>query len=519
VGANDSGVSAADAASASDAAAGSTGTTDAAGTPDQCVPGTTRASLENACTTSDCVPFAGVVPTCDGGPCPLPAPAANASDAGIQDASLGTDTGADATTEIDSATNQGSSDSSTEAAVGGGDSGASNPCSALQSNPANIIFITGSTALASFIGEVSKVLATEPTSPITVVYQGSGSCIGVRAAIDAANNPLSPTNGAATYYDATGAQQTCSLDPDGGEVADIGASDVFYSTCYLGQPNTPALPTTVSENLGPVQIMNFAVPQASTQRSISLAAAYVVFGFGGQTHQVPPWTDPQQLQIRSSASGTQAMIAAAIGVPPAAWKGVSNKSSALVGSALVSAGQSGDQATIDSALGILASDYLIQNSQTLSGLAVQDFNTSCGYYPNSTATARDAANVRDGHYPLWGPSHFYARVDPVKQLPLKAGVSQFIDGLSGVTQLPGLDLVGEYAAKGLVPSCAMHAKRSSDGGDYSPFTASVTCNCYFDLIATGNTSCKPCSTSGDCPSSAPNCNKFGPAPQQGYCDL
>ena len=127
----------------------------------------------------------------------------------------------------------------------------------------------------------------------------------------------------------------------------------------------------------------------------------------------------------------------------------------------------------------------------LRGLAVQDEST-CGYYPNSTAFARDNANARDGHYPLWGPSHFYARIDPATNLPLKPGVSQFIDGLNGVTPLPGLDLVAEYAAKGLVPECAMHVTRTNDGGDYTTFKAPSTCNCYFDLHATGATGCQTC---------------------------
>jgi hypothetical protein len=226
-----------------------------------------------------------------------------------------------------------------------------------------------------------------------------------------------------------------------------------------------------------------------------------------------------QLQIRSVESGTQSMIGAAIGVPPAQWRGISHQTSGEVGNALVAAGQSGDQAIVDSALGILASDYLVQNSQTLRGLAVEDENTSCGYHPSSTATARDNANARDGHYPLWGPSHFYTRVNGQTGVPLKPGAIKFIDGLSGVTPLPGLDLIAEYASKGLVPLCAMHVSRTNDGGDYQPYKPPITCNCYFDLIATGSNSCKPCSTNGDCPTNAPNCNKFGPAPQQGYCDL
>lgn len=473
-----------------------------------CVPGTDRRTLERACTNAECVPYASVLPVCDGGLCPLPVDVA-ATDAG-DEASPEADAG-DA-----SAGNAGAGDSgTTDSADAGGDAGLAPSCSHVVANPSAIVYVTGSTALASFIGEVSSALSAQ----VTIVYQQSGSCVGVRSAIDPTNNQLSSANGAASYYTQDGVQHTCTLDPADGLTADIGASDVFYSTCYIGQATTPTLPAEVGENFGPVQVMNFAVPQASPQQSVSLAAAYYIFGFGGMTYPIAPWTDPTQLQIRSANSGTQALIAAAIGVPPAQWKGVGHSTSQQVGDALIAAGQTGNSQVAASALGILASDYLLQNTQVLSGLAVQDENTTCSYYPNTTAFARDNANVRDGHYPLWGPSHFYASVDPSTNLPRKGGVAKFIDGLNGVTPVAGLDLVAEYASKGLVPQCAMHVTRSSDGGDYAPFKPTVTCNCYFDLHATGATECRSCNANSDCPASAPNCNKFGPQPQQGYCDL
>jgi len=479
--------------------------------PDACVSGTDRPTLERACTSSVCVPFPALVPTCEGGLCPLPMIAPAAADAGAavptppQDAQAG-----------DGASEAGSDAAAVQAGPDASPQGGALPsCAEVGQSGTSPVYVTGSTALASFIGEVSSALSSQ----VTIVYQGSGSCVGVHSALDPADYPLSAANGAATYYAPGGQQKSCRFDAAEGLVADIGASDVFFSTCYLGLPLTPPIPASVAENFGPVQVMNFAVPQPSAQQSISLAAAYYVFGFGGQNYPVPPWTDPAQLQIRNANSGTQSLIGAAIGVPPAQWYGVNHSTSAQVGAALVAAGQSGNQHTIDSALGILASDYLLQNSQSLRGLAFQDSTDGCGYYPNSTAFAHDGINARDGHYPLWGPSHFYARVDPSTNLPLKQGVSQFIDGLNGLTALPGLDLVAEYSSKGLIPECAMHVTRTSDGGDYTPYKAPVTCNCYFELHATGSTSCPTCRTNSDCPARAPSCNKFGPQPQQGYCDL
>ena len=44
-----------------------------------------------------------------------------------------------------------------------------------------------------------------------------------------------------------------------------------------------------------------------------------------------------------------------------------------------------------------------------------------------------------------------------------------------------------------------------------PFTPEQSCGCRFEFLATGQTSCKSCATSNDCPTSAPKCS-FG------YCE-
>jgi hypothetical protein len=201
-----------------------TSTPDADASATACSPGQDRRSLENGCSNSACVPFSGTVPDCNGSLCPLPTPTALAD---------GGTTSGDA-----------------------GDAGIA--CTTVRPNPNDIVFVTGSTALKGFIQEVSKVLATQPQNPVTVVYQASGSCFGVKAAIDPGNNPLAQSAGTSTYYDGSGNAQTCVMDPTRGIAADIGASDVFYSTCFIGQMVTPALPQDITDNFGPVQVMNFA---------------------------------------------------------------------------------------------------------------------------------------------------------------------------------------------------------------------------------------------------------------------
>ena len=174
------------------------------------------------------------------------------------------------------------------------------------------------------------------------------------------------------------------------------------------------------------------------------------------------------------------------------------------------------QETANAALGILAADYIDTNNlrAQIRVLAFQDSDQRCAVFPDSSSTARDKLNVRDGHYPLWGPLHLLLRVDGQGK-PLNAAnrqaVTDIIGYLSGTKALPNqvqrLDL---YAQSGLVPECAMRVTRSKDGGNLFPFQPTSPCSCLFDYKATGSTSCAKCAVQGDCGS--------GETCSQGYCE-
>jgi hypothetical protein len=42
-------------------------------------------------------------------------------------------------------------------------------------------------------------------------------------------------------------------------------------------------------------------------------------------------------------------------------------------------------------------------------LAYQHYGQSCAFTPDSSVGSSDKRNVRDGHYELWAPFHFYTR--------------------------------------------------------------------------------------------------------------
>ena len=146
----------------------------------------------------------------------------------------------------------------------------------------NPVYVTGSSAVKPFLDAVAISLAKAATpSPSCTRAAFRGSCIGVKAVgLGAAN-----MTGTANWYDNTGALQTCDLsavNSGAGVPADIGASDVFADSCVNFDPNNHE---NIGDFYGPNQVMQFAVPAASNQTTISAEAAYLTYGLtdGGTT--------------------------------------------------------------------------------------------------------------------------------------------------------------------------------------------------------------------------------------------
>ena len=398
--------------------------------------------------------------------------------------------------------------------------------------PQPVIFATGSTAIQPYMARVAQVL--ESLSLETVVYLGAGSCFGVNAMLDPNQNELLTIGTTATYYDpaldtnGNVQQGTCVID-DPSRIADLGISDVFPTTCVPALASQGGLPNNLHDFFGPVQVMEMVVPASSGQKSISAEAAYMVWGYGGGSG-VTPWTDEAFLLQRNGSSGTQNMIAAAIDLNANEWHGVMNKGSGNVLGAItnvangkgIDGGPTTDPKAIDKTMGILASDVADNQRQYLKPLAFQDVGEACGWYPDSTVSSFDKRNVRDGHYPIWGPSHLVAYVD-VNGNATNAAVKTLIDAMNGrnATVLATLDVVQFYAKSHIVPTCAMHVQRAQDGHDYQPFSPATSCSCYYDLEATGQTDCTQCQHDSDCvgaPGGATTCVTAFGIPPAGYCE-
>jgi len=368
-----------------------------------------------------------------------------------------------------------------------------------------VIYITGSSAVKPIIAALGPILFASNTRPSTIVYRSQGSCNGVSATV--AGVPMAPAGSttSAIFWDpnsntlaagsTTAKEEKCVFtNPPTAIFADIGVSDVFAQTC--GQA-LQGLPQGIADFQGPIQSMTFAVPKGSKESSISAEAAYLLFGLA----KLPPWTDNLFIHRRNETSGTQQMIATAIGVDAKVWTGTNGGSSDGVFAAM-----SGvvDQATADKSIGILAADYSARPE--LKQLAYQHYGQRCGYRPD--VQPLDKRNTREGRYAIWGPLHLFTQVDAGSGLAKKQEARDIIAYLTGTEPPPlGVDLIRTEVGLHIVPPCAMKVQRKSEIGPMTPFKPARACGCAFDKEAVGTTSCKSCTTNAQC-TGTESCN-FG----------
>lgn len=362
----------------------------------------------------------------------------------------------------------------------------------------NLIYVTGSTNFPPLLKAVAPLLAAGSPA-YTVVFLPQTSCKGAASVYDPdpTKHVIKDISGNwAFYYGADGSQQYCLLGAAGAPV-DVGESDVYAATCgYAASPG-------IADYDGPIQAVTFVVPSQSTQQSISAEAAHLVFGAGGGGGKVAPWINPALYFVRSSGTGTIQLPSRAIGVPPTAWWGIDRLSADNLRASL----EGIDPTSAEQAIGVLSSDFADRARANLRVLMFQQAGQSCGYLPDSSPTSFDKANVRDGHYPIWGPIHlFTANNNSVPSEGAGALVTQF--------SVPRLEqpLLDAIITSGYIPACAMRVQRSEEMGALASYQPQFGCGCYFENAVDGKSSCTVCNGPGDCPAGRPACN-------YGFCEV
>ncbi|HZU81778.1 MAG TPA: hypothetical protein VE987_02625 [Polyangiaceae bacterium] len=370
-----------------------------------------------------------------------------------------------------------------------------------------VVYITGSSNFPPLLSKLAPLVLAAGYTP---VWQVSNSCTGVRsifssAAGDQTLNDPPPGSAAskyAAYYKADGTSTPCSLGPGGAQV-DIGESDIFSTTCGFDPPGS-----TVGEYLGPIQPMLFVVPGKSQEVAITAEAARAVFGMGGGNGLAAPWINPDLYFVRNANTGTQQMIGHAIDVPANAFWGTDRGTAANVDALLRVIS---DQSLAEQAIGIISADYYDADRGNLKALAFKATGQECAYLPDSTPDKKDKRNVRDGHYPIWGPVHFFTAVS--NGLPVSPGAQAFVSVIS-VPNIPK-QLLDALIGSSLVPACAMGVQRGVELGPLSTYSPPFQCGCYFEDSVNGGApaECTRCSTADDCT------NPARPACNLGFCEV
>ncbi|HMI83161.1 MAG TPA: hypothetical protein VK550_03655 [Polyangiaceae bacterium] len=434
-------------------------------------PAQTESELLNACSSTSCVPFYNSERIAGfeiGQPLRPPVPVPNPT----SDAAPPSDAGS---------------------APDAGDAGRPSTnarCSDLVPAP---LYLMASSAFTLILRTFAQALASE----VTLVYKYDTSC----PSLDSILTGDTKIKGTAVYWSGD-RQLECDVEQP--IFAQIGGVDVSPEACVPGYTGSPNL----VDEPGPIQVFMFTVPRASSQTSISAQAAYNVWGFGEESG-VEPWIAPQLIFKRFFDSGVQQVIAATIRLPMNAWRGTAIKGSGEMKPALIAS--SDPERTI----GITSADQAdAQDARAnLRTLAYQHYEQNCGYLPDSGPGSFDKKNVRDGHYTLWAPYHFYSRKSDRMHDDRIANVINYLTGAKRLPN-PNTDLITTLKQGGLVPSCAMRVEREKEGAIIRPYEPSPSCGCYYDVTSPGGYTppeCASCRTDRDCPVERPICS-FG------YCE-
>lgn len=434
------------------------------------------------------------------------APPAPLNDAGATD---GTASDAIVTPAPDGPIDDASSDG-TAPSTDGGDAGAPS-CSSL---PGTIVYVESGDTQEALLKRLGREL--RDTANITVVFWLTGSCALTPNLY--AGNALAagqvmqyiPSTAENPSWTTAQAESTCTITTP--TQADVGISALYPASCQLGGPEAGSSIGLID---GPIQAYTFIVPPsqfAAVGNAIYAEEAHAAFGAHKGAglvswNGVTEWNDPSQMFFRPTSKSTLVSTAFNIQLTAAvmAQGAVQEAASSSVLAAVTAA-------TSLNSIGILGDEvYDTQGRGKVNVLAFKAYGQNAAYFPDSSQTAFDKQNIRDGHYTMWSPTVYITRVDGLNE-PTNPAVKYITDTVTGnAAAMPPdggtpIDGLADVTGVGLTPGCAMQVTRGApqDGAPLMAAASPPTCTCYFLSKIPGATgtpaNCSACGDGGSCSS-------------------
>jgi hypothetical protein len=408
----------------------------------------------------------------------------------------------------------------TDSAMSSPDGGA--PCSGL---PGTIVYIESGDTQQALLKKLGRQL--RDAANITIVYWLTGSCTLTPNLYD--GNPIAagqvmnylPSTAENAAWTTADAENTCTVTSP--TAPGLGISALYPASCQLGGPDAGS---SIGLIEGPIQAYTFIVPPsqfANDGMAMYAEEAHATFGaHKGEglvmVNGTPEWNDPMQMFFRPTTKSTLVSTAFNIQLTAEvmAQGALQEPASSQVLSAVAAA-------TSPNAIGILGDEvYDSQGRDKVNVLALKAFGQNHAYFPDSTATAFDKQNIRDGHYSMWSPTVYITKVDSSGE-PTDPAVRYITDTVTGNAAAmppdggPPIDGLADITGVGLTPGCAMQVTRTlpQDGAPISRATTAPSCTCYFLSKIPGATgtppNCTTCTGDTQCTASGQTCIR-------GFCE-
>jgi hypothetical protein len=360
------------------------------------------------------------------------------------------------------------------------------PCSAL---PGTIVYVESGDTQEALLKRLGREL--RDTADVTLVFLLTGSCMltpnlydGTAIAPGQVMKYI-PSTAENPGWMPTNAESTCTVTTPTQPM--LGISALYPASCQLGGPDAGSNIGLID---GPIQAYTFIVPQSqftADGTAIYAEEAQAAFGAGKGKGLVSfngnvEWNDPTQMFFRPTSKSTLVSTAFNIQLTASvmAQGAVDEPASSDVLSAVAAA-------TSPSAIGILGDEvYDTQGRGRVDVLAFKAFGQNRAYFPDSTPTAFDKQNIRDGHYTMWSPTVYITQVDSsgAPTNPAIKYITDVVTGSTAATPPDGgvpIDGLADVTGVGLTPGCAMQVTRTTpqDGSPISAATSPPSCTCYF----------------------------------------